>query len=87
MAATTPSRPGHPLPEPDVARAMFTEMLRIRRFEERVHELTMAKELEGYTHTAYGEEATAVGAISLLRDGAVGRITFNNPERHNAMSR
>ena len=34
---------------------LWRRMVRIRRFEERVHEETKAKRTEGYTHTAYGE--------------------------------
>ena len=66
MAATTPSRPGHPLPEPDVARAMFTEMLRIRRFEERCVELYSAMKIRGFLHLYIGEEAVATGIMRHL---------------------
>ena len=57
---------------------LWRRMVRIRRFEERVHEETAAKRTEGYTHTAYGEEATAVGAISLLRDDDWLTTTYRN---------
>jgi pyruvate dehydrogenase E1 component alpha subunit len=66
MAATTPSRPGHPLPGPDVARAMFTEMLRIRRFEERCVELYSATKIRGFLHLYIGEEAVATGVMRHL---------------------
>ena len=64
---------------------LWQRMVRIRRFEERVHEETEAKRTEGYTHTAYGEEATAVGAISLLRDDDWLTTTYRN--HHHAIAR
>jgi pyruvate dehydrogenase E1 component alpha subunit len=64
---------------------LWRRMVNIRRFEERVHDLTMAKELEGYTHTAYGEEATAVGVISLLRADDLFNTTYRN--HHHAIAR
>ena len=64
---------------------LWRRMVNIRRFEERVHDLTMAKELEGYTHTAYGEEATAVGVISLLREDDLFNTTYRN--HHHAIAR
>jgi TPP-dependent pyruvate/acetoin dehydrogenase alpha subunit len=64
---------------------LWRRMVRIRRFEERVHTETMEKRLEGYTHTAYGEEATAVGVISLLRDDDWFTTTYRN--HHHAIAR
>ena len=64
---------------------LWRRMVNIRRFEERVHDETMAKSLEGYTHTAYGEEATAVGVISLLRDDDLFNTTYRN--HHHAIAR
>jgi len=64
---------------------LWRRMVRIRRFEERVHEETMAKRTEGYTHTAYGEEATAVGVISLLRADDWFTTTYRN--HHHAIAR
>ena len=64
---------------------LWRRMVNIRRFEERVHDLTMAKELEGYTHTAYGEEATAVGVICLLREDDWFNTTYRN--HHHAIAR
>ncbi len=74
---------------PELDRAMLLDlwrrMVRIRRFEERVHTETMEKRTEGYTHTAYGEEATAVGVISLLRADDSFTTTYRN--HHHAIAR
>ncbi len=64
---------------------LWRRMVNIRRFEERVHDETLAKNLEGYSHTAYGEEATAVGVISLLRDDDLFNTTYRN--HHHAIAR
>jgi pyruvate dehydrogenase E1 component alpha subunit len=64
---------------------LWRRMVRIRRFEERVHIETMEKRTEGYTHTAYGEEATAVGVIALLRDDDWFTTTYRN--HHHAIAR
>jgi TPP-dependent pyruvate/acetoin dehydrogenase alpha subunit len=64
---------------------LWRRMVRIRRFEERVHVETAEKRLEGYTHTAYGEEATAVGVISMLREDDWFTSTYRN--HHHAIAR
>ena len=64
---------------------LWRRMVRIRRFEERVHLETMEKRLEGYTHTAYGQEATAVGVISMLRRDDWFTSTYRN--HHHAIAR
>jgi pyruvate dehydrogenase E1 component alpha subunit len=64
---------------------LWRRMVRIRRFEERVHIETMEKRTEGYTHTAHGEEATAVGVIALLRDDDWFTTTYRN--HHHAIAR
>jgi len=46
---------------------MYTKMLTIRRFEERLVELLKAGELPGTPHTYIGEEAIAVGVCAHLR--------------------
>jgi 2-oxoisovalerate dehydrogenase E1 component len=46
---------------------LYTQMLRIRRFEERTAELFAAGEIAGTAHPAIGQEAVAVGAASALR--------------------
>jgi pyruvate dehydrogenase E1 component alpha subunit len=51
---------------------LMTEMLRIRRFEERCVELYSASRIRGFMHLYIGEEAVAVGAMQALRaDDAV----------------
>ena len=42
---------------------MYTRMLTIRRFEERMLELQTAGALPGGVHTYIGEEAVAVGEV------------------------
>jgi pyruvate dehydrogenase E1 component alpha subunit len=64
--STMPTGPGHPLPEPDVAMAMFRQMLRIRRFEERCVELYSATKIRGFLHLYIGEEAVATGIMRHL---------------------
>jgi pyruvate dehydrogenase E1 component alpha subunit len=47
---------------------LFTEMLRIRRFEERCVELYSAAAIRGFMHLCIGEEAVAVGVLRALGD-------------------
>jgi TPP-dependent pyruvate/acetoin dehydrogenase alpha subunit len=47
---------------------LFRQMLRIRRFEEKTHELYKAGSLTGMSpHLCIGEEASAVGVVSVLK--------------------
>jgi pyruvate dehydrogenase E1 component alpha subunit len=64
---------------------LWRRMVRIRRFEERVHRETEDGRTEGYTHTAHGEEATAVGVIALLREDDWFTSTYRN--HHHAIAR
>ena len=75
------------MPELDHATLLdlWRRMVRIRHFEERVHEETMAGRTEGYTHTAHGEEATAVGVIALLRPDDWFTSTYRN--HHHGIAR
>jgi pyruvate dehydrogenase E1 component alpha subunit len=52
----------------DHRRLLLTEMVRIRRFEERCLELYSAGRIRGFMHVYIGEEAVAVGAMQALRD-------------------
>ncbi len=45
----------------------YQEMLLIRRFEEKVGEMYTRAKIGGYTHLNIGEEATIVGALSVLQ--------------------
>jgi len=54
-------------PERDHALALFREMLRIRRFEEKAAELYSLTKIRGFLHLYIGEEAVAVGAMQALR--------------------
>ena len=58
--------PAHPL-DADTARALLTDMVRIRRFEERCVELYSGAEIRGFVHLYIGEEAVATGVSSVLR--------------------
>ena len=53
--------------DPDHARTLLHEMLRIRRFEEKCAELYGAGKIRGFLHLYIGEEAVAVGALQALR--------------------
>jgi pyruvate dehydrogenase E1 component alpha subunit len=55
-----------PLPERNHALALLSEMIRIRRFEEKCAELYTAAKIRGFLHLYIGEEAVAAGAIQAL---------------------
>jgi len=63
----TPLFPREPLPDRDHAVHLLSEMIRIRRFEERCVELYSAAEIRGFVHLYIGEEAAAVGVMQALR--------------------
>jgi pyruvate dehydrogenase E1 component alpha subunit len=52
--------------DPEHARHLYREMLRIRRFEERCVELYSATKIRGFLHLYIGEEAVAVGVMQAL---------------------
>ena len=52
----------------DDAVDLYTQMLLIRRFEEQSGRLYMQGKISGFLHLYIGEEAIAVGSISVLRD-------------------
>ena len=54
------------LPERQLCLALYRNMLRIRRFEERCAELYSATKIRGFLHLYVGEEAVAVGVMSAL---------------------
>lgn len=56
-----------PVLEREHALHLFTEMLRIRKFEEKCAELYSATKIRGFLHLYIGEEAIAVGAMQALR--------------------
>jgi pyruvate dehydrogenase E1 component alpha subunit len=47
---------------------LYTNMLTIRRFEEKLKDLFLAGQIPGFVHSYMGEEAVAVGTCSALRD-------------------
>jgi pyruvate dehydrogenase E1 component subunit alpha len=64
MEAATPEPLGEI--DPDHARHLYWEMLRIRRFEERCVELYSATQIRGFLHLYIGEEAVAAGVMQTL---------------------
>jgi pyruvate dehydrogenase E1 component alpha subunit len=52
----------------DEALALYRSMLLIRRFEERCAQLYVEGKIGGFLHLYIGQEAVAVGAMSLVRD-------------------
>ncbi|RZL81659.1 MAG: pyruvate dehydrogenase (acetyl-transferring) E1 component subunit alpha [Rhodococcus sp. (in: high G+C Gram-positive bacteria)] len=48
---------------------LLTDMLRVRRFEEKAAELYGAQKIRGFLHLYVGEEAVAVGALHALLPG------------------
>lgn len=64
MTSTT-EHPDAAAPAADTLR-LYREMLRIRRFEERLQQLVGAGRIGGTTHLCAGQEAIAVGVSSLL---------------------
>ena len=58
--------PAGTLLDRDRAHRLLSEMVRIRRFEEKCAELYSAAKIRGFLHLYIGEEAVAVGAIAPL---------------------
>ncbi|MBT7892547.1 MAG: pyruvate dehydrogenase (acetyl-transferring) E1 component subunit alpha, partial [Deltaproteobacteria bacterium] len=46
---------------------MYTTMVTIRKFEEKIYELTATGSISGFVHLYLGEEAIATGVCSTLR--------------------
>ena len=63
-------RPGaerNAVPDPEHARQLLHQMLRVRRFEEKCAELYATTKIRGFLHLYIGEEAVAVGVMQALR--------------------
>jgi pyruvate dehydrogenase E1 component alpha subunit len=56
------------LPDKQTALEILDKMLLIRHFEERAQEMYMKAKIGGFLHLCIGEEATIVGATSVLDD-------------------
>jgi len=65
---TTTSTAALPALEREHALLLLSQMLRIRRFEEKAAELYSLGKIRGFLHLYIGEEAVAVGAMQALRD-------------------
>lgn len=57
---------------------LWTRMIRIRRFEDRVAIIAANNEADGFLHTYSGQEAVAVGVLPLLNDGDAFTSTYRN---------
>src|SRR5271166_2824100 len=51
----------------DLILQMYRSMQRIRQFESKVRDLSIAGEIPGFVHVSIGEEASATGACAALR--------------------
>jgi pyruvate dehydrogenase E1 component alpha subunit len=47
---------------------MYSRMLKIRRFEEKIEEMATAGKIKGFAHLYIGQEAVAVGVCAALKD-------------------
>ena len=54
--------------EQELLAELYTKMLRIRRFEEEAARLYTERKIGGFLHLYIGQEAVAVGALSVLQD-------------------
>lgn len=61
---TDPATP--PPTEPAFARSLLTDMIRIRRMEEKCAEMYSAGKIRGFLHLYVGEEAVAAGSLRVL---------------------
>jgi pyruvate dehydrogenase E1 component alpha subunit len=67
MSTPIPPPPSGPVPyPPEKSIALLTDMLRIRRLEEKCAELYGAGKIRGFLHLYIGEEAVATGAMRAL---------------------
>src|SRR5437763_577250 len=68
MAKTmAPQKATGPALDPGLVRKLLTDMLLIRRFEEKAAEAYALGKIGGFLHLSIGEEAVAAGAASALR--------------------
>jgi pyruvate dehydrogenase E1 component alpha subunit len=67
MAKTLNHQDVAPVIERALARDLLSQMMLIRRFEEKAAEAYALGKIGGFLHLSIGEEAVAVGAISMLR--------------------
>ncbi len=68
MAKTmAPQKATGPALDPGLVRKLLTDMLLIRRFEEKAAEAYALGKIGGFLHLYIGQEAVAVGATSVLR--------------------
>lgn len=54
--------------DPVLARALLTDMIRVRRMEEKCAEMYSAGKIRGFLHLYVGEEAVAAGSLRVLGD-------------------
>ncbi len=63
-------------PNRDYTVHLLSEMLRIRRFEEKCAELYQAEKIRGFLHLYIGEEAVGVGVMQVAGSGPGGAVTL-----------
>jgi pyruvate dehydrogenase E1 component alpha subunit len=69
-AHPAPPPPSGPVPlAPELSLALLSDMLRVRRLEEKCAELYGAGKIRGFLHLYIGEEAVAAGAMRALAPG------------------
>src|SRR5215468_7154213 len=66
MAQTKTAAPAAKL-DAELARRLLTQMCQIRRFEEKAAEMYALGKIGGFLHLYIGQEAVAVGAMSVIR--------------------
>ena len=76
MSSATPAVAPGSGDTPSEVLVAYTEMLRIRLFEEAAHRLFMQNEIEGSIHLYDGQEAVAVGVCLELRPGDMVAATY-----------
>ncbi len=71
--------------DPVLARALLTDMIRVRRMEEKCAEMYSAGKIRGFLHLYVGEEAVAAGSLRVL--GADDAVTATYREHAHALLR
>ena len=52
--------------DPGLARVLLSDMIRVRRMEEKCAEMYSAGKIRGFLHLYVGEEAVAAGSVNVL---------------------
>ena len=76
---------GAPSTDPALARTLLTDMIRVRRMEEKCAETYSAGKIRGFLHLYIGEEAVAAGSLRVL--GAEDAVIATYREHAHALMR